>query len=354
MAKTSYETAATDDQAVAPTIAAAMRRFTQTREGSQRTASTYAQCLGVFTRFLADDYGLDAQTAGTDALTSAMPAEFDSWLARRRARHGAPYRPLTARLYTAAVRSWLLELALLDAAPAVDIPRMADLLKKRLPREVYPYVDPSPLIPTIAAYYSRLPAPAGAQAHLVWSRNHAVLQTLYSTAMRVSECTSLRRGQVASGADECNITGKGGATRRVYFTAEARDAIARYLAARNDSNPYLFISHGRGAARTSGAEAGPRGHPGAGRPRPVTPTRLWGIVHEAALACGAPDVHPHVFRHYRASHWLTRGMPLELVQELLGHRDIGVTRKVYAHYLGSAVKDAFFRHEAGEHGAIST
>ena len=59
-----------------------------------------------------------------------------------------------------------------------------------------------------------------------------------------------------------------------------------------------------------------------------------------------PDVHPHVFRHYRASRWLTEGMPLELVQELLGHRDIGVTRKVYAHYLGSAVKDAFFRYDA--------
>ena len=39
-------------------------------------------------------------------------------------------------------------------------------------------------------------------------------------------------------------------------------------------------------------------------------------------------------------------MPLELVQEILGHRDIGVTRKVYAHYLGSAVKEAFFRYEA--------
>lgn len=337
-------TMATDHNAL-PTIAAAMRRFTETREGSPRTAQTYAQCLEVFVRFLADEYGLDAQTGGTDTLSSAMPAEFYSWLARRRASHGAPYRPLTARLYTAAVRSWLLELALLDAAPAVDIPRMADLLKKRLPREIYPYVDPSPLIPAIAAHYAHLPAPAGAQARLVWLRNEAVLQTLYSTAMRVSECAGLRRGQVAGGVDECSITGKGGTTRRVFLTAEARGAIARYLATRADSNPYLFISHGRGAARAAGAEAR-----SSARPRPLTAARLWGIVHEAALACGAPDVHPHVFRHYRASHWLTQGMPLELVQELLGHRDIGVTRKVYAHYLGSAVKEAFFRHEAATGG----
>lgn len=331
------------DDTVFPTIAAAMRRFTATRDGSPRTAQTYAQCLDVFTRFLASEHGLDAHAASTETLRSAMPAEFYSWLARRHTRHGTPYRPLTARLYTAAVRSWLFELALLDAAPGVDIPRMADLLKKRLPRDIYPYVDPSPLIPAIAAYYGSLPQPTGAQARLVWRRNQAVLQTLYSTATRVSECASLRRGQVAGGADECSITGKGGTTRRVFLTAEAREAIACYLATRADSNPYLFISHGRGAARVADPDDA-RGGMGA-RPRPLTPARLWGIVHEAALARGAPDVHPHVFRHYRASHWLSDGMPLELVQELLGHRDIGVTRKVYAHYLGSAVKEAFFRHE---------
>jgi len=76
----------------------------------------------------------------------------------------------------------------------------------------------------------------------------------------------------------------------------------------------------------------------------LTTRHLWEIVHRAALACGAPDVHPHLFRHFRASHWLTDGMALERVQELLGHQDIGITRKVYAHLLGSAVKDAFFAH----------
>ena len=75
------------------------------------------------------------------------------------------------------------------------------------------------------------------------------------------------------------------------------------------------------------------------------PVRLWSIVHDADEACGAPDVHPHMFRHYRASRWLSDGMPLEMVQELLGHRDIGVTRKVYAHYMGSTVRDAFFRYD---------
>jgi integrase/recombinase XerD len=235
-----------------------------------------------------------------------------------------------------------LELVLLDLAPAVDIPKMSDLLKKRLPREQYPYVDPSPLVPTIVKYYDKQILPAGPQARLVLLRNRAVLHTLYSTAMRVSECAGLRRGQVAGGSDECAITGKGGTVRRVFLTEPARTAIALYLEAREDTNPYLFISHGRGPGRASN-EAGAQRR-AAPRWTALTAVRLWGIVHEAALASGAPDVHPHVFRHYRASRWLTDGMPLELVQELLGHRDVGVTRKVYAHYLGSAVKDAFFRY----------
>lgn len=330
------------DDATMPTIAAAIRRFTATREGSPRTAATYAQCLEIFTRFLADEHGLDVNSAGTDALTGVMPAEFYSWLTRRQTRHGLPYQPLSARLYTAAVRSLLLELALLDVVPHVDVPRMTDLLKKRLPRDVYPYVDPSPLIPTIVGYYDRVGEPEGAQARLVLLRNSAILHTLFSSAMRVSECVSLRRGQVAAGADECAITGKGGTVRRVFLTEPARVSIARYLDARTDTNPYLFISHGRGPRRAREGAA-PRSSP---RWQPLTAVRLWGVVHEAALACGAPDVHPHVFRHYRASRWLTDGMPLELVQELLGHRDIGVTRKVYAHYLGSAVKDAFFAYGA--------
>ena len=112
----------------------------------------------------------------------------------------------------------MLELALLDVAPNIDAAKMTDLLKKRLPREVYPYVDPSPLIPVIVGYYDRQLEPDGTQARLVVMRNRAVLHTLYSTAMRVSECAGLRRGQVAGGADECTIAGKGGTVRRVYLT----------------------------------------------------------------------------------------------------------------------------------------
>src|SRR5579883_1021415 len=160
-------------QTVYPSIAAAIRRFTATREGSPRTADTYAQCLQVFTRFLADEYGLDVATDGTDALTNVMPAEFYSWLTRRHTRHGGAYRPLSARLYTSAVRSLLFELVLLDAAPGVDIPKMSDLLRKRLPRDQYPYVDPSPLVPTIVTYYDKQPLPDGAQARLVLLRNRA-------------------------------------------------------------------------------------------------------------------------------------------------------------------------------------
>ena len=56
---------------------------------------------------------------------------------------------------------------------------------------------------------------------------------------------------------------------------------------------------------------------------------------------GLPDIHPHDFRHLRASQLLSEGARLEEVQEILGHLDIGTTRKIYAAFSQAAVKEAF-------------
>jgi integrase/recombinase XerD len=69
---------------------------------------------------------------------------------------------------------------------------------------------------------------------------------------------------------------------------------------------------------------------------------LWNTVKTAAHSLGM-DVSPHDFRHYRARQMLEQGAPLEAIQEILGHSDIGTTRRVYAHYSKPAIRTIFER-----------
>jgi site-specific recombinase XerD len=252
------------------------------------------------------------------------------------------YSPRSLAVYTAAARSFLTELAIAGPAAHLDLDRMRRLLRRRVPKTEYPHVDPSALIPQVVAYYDQQQLPATGAARLILLRNRALLHTLDATGMRAAECVALRRSQLASGQDEARVRGKGRKTRAIFFAEEARAAIAAYLAERHDDHPYLYISHGRGPARAAQEAETVRRH------APLTTAQVYHIVRTAALAVGAPEVHPHTLRHHRASRWLTDGMPLEMVQELLGHASIVVTRTVYAHYLGSAVRDAYFAHAVRE------
>lgn len=98
-------------------------------------------------------------------------------------------------------------------------------------------------------------------------------------------------------------------------------AIRAYLAERMDMNPALFVSHSRNA---KGAKT-----------LPVWCTQC---RQKAVKAEGLePILSAHDFRHYRATQLLREGMPLEVVQELLGHADVSTTRGIYAPVLGVQV-----------------
>ena len=120
----------------------------------------------------------------------------------------------------------------------------------------------------------------------------------------------------------------------MYFTGEAQAAIRVYLAERDDSYAGLFISHGR--------DKGAR----------LSRTGLWRVVKQAARALDMKGVSPHTFRHWRATQMLNDDVPLEIVQELLGHSDIGTTRKVYAKSRRAKVKQAFRKHTPSPRQAL--
>jgi integrase/recombinase XerD len=154
-------------------------------------------------------------------------------------------------------------------------------------------------------------------------RDRAMLEVLYATGMRASECLGLRIEDVNLTAGYVICTGKGRKQRLVPLGAEAAAWIRAYLErarprhARRGSGDRLFVSaRGRGLTRQA----------------------LWALVRRTAVRAGLPNrVSPHMLRHSFASHLLEGGADLRAVQAMLGHADIATTQ-IYTHLPSAALK----------------
>lgn len=149
-------------------------------------------------------------------------------------------------------------------------------------------------------------------------RDKAVLETFFSTGLRVAELVALDREQIAIKPDtadlEIGIIGKGGHPRTVYFSARAVDWIRKYLMTRNDNEKALFISYGGRAPLNR-----------------LTIRSIERIVKHYALLAGLPlTTTCHTMRHSFATDLLMKGVDLRVVQEFLGHRNIATTQ-IYTH-----------------------
>ena len=137
-------------------------------------------------------------------------------------------------------------------------------------------------------------------------RDLAMIDLLSSTGIRVGELVKLNRGDVDFENRECIVFGKGNKERKVYFDARTKIHLQRYLNERTDSNDALFVSLLKPYCRLeiSGVEI-----------------RLRKIGRELSLS----KVHPHKFRRTLATMAIDKGMPIEQVQQLLGHQSIDTT-----------------------------
>jgi integrase/recombinase XerD len=135
----------------------------------------------------------------------------------------------------------------------------------------------------------------------------------------LSEVISLNRSNVDHGrAKHATVTGKGRKPRTIYIQEYARQAILSYLVERSDTNPALFVAHSRNAKNAR-----------------LSTTSAHNVVKKAVKALNLHEgLSAHDFRHYRATQLLREGMPIEVVQEFLGHSDISTTRGIYAPVLG--------------------
>lgn len=137
-------------------------------------------------------------------------------------------------------------------------------------------------------------------------RDLAMIDLLASTGIRVGELVKLNRSEVDFENRECIVFGKGSKQRRVYFDARTKIHLQKYLSGRDDDNEALFVSLLKPNSRLliSGVEI-----------------RLRKIGNELNLS----KVHPHKFRRTLATMAIDRGMPIEQVQQLLGHQSIDTT-----------------------------
>lgn len=147
-------------------------------------------------------------------------------------------------------------------------------------------------------------------------RDRAMLELLYASGLRVSELANARLEMLNLEDGFIRVTGKGNKTRIVPVGKGAREAIANYLAGERPSlvrpktSTHVFLSVRGGR---------------------LTTQRLWQIVKRRAELAGIEaNVYPHLLRHSFATHLLSNGADLRVIQEMLGHADIATTQ-IYTH-----------------------
>ena len=137
-------------------------------------------------------------------------------------------------------------------------------------------------------------------------RDLAMVDFLASTGVRVGELVNLDRVDVDMQERSCVVLGKGGKEREVYFDARTKIHLQNYLNTRTDNNPALFVS----------------------LLRPYDRLKISGVeirLRELGKRINIKKIHPHKFRRTMATKAIDKGMPIEQVQVLLGHRKIDTT-----------------------------
>jgi len=169
---------------------------------------------------------------------------------------------------------------------------------------------------------------ASPEDDLAGGRDRAVLETLYSTGMRVSELVGLNVETVDFIGGVCRVLGKGGKERLCPVGDKALQSIRRYLELRNKLKKTdagaLFLNH---SPHCEGSR--------------LTDRSVRRIVEKyIEKTCRRQNISPHTLRHSFATHLLNRGADLRSVQELLGHENLSTTQ-IYTHVSTRRLKEAY-------------
>ena len=143
-------------------------------------------------------------------------------------------------------------------------------------------------------------------------RDRAILEFFLSTGCRVAEVGNVKISDIDFSNKTLMVIGKGNKERRVYFTERCKRALINYLNGRKDNEPYLFVSERA--------------------PHKKLNNRGYQVIVDKMQRMANIDMNvtPHTFRHTFATNALKSGMKPEVIQQILGHNDVGLTLRVYA------------------------
>ncbi len=166
---------------------------------------------------------------------------------------------------------------------------------------------------------------ASPESGRLWQRDRALVELMYAGGLRASEVAGISPNDLKQTLSVVMVTGKGNKQRLVPVGEPALLSVQQYM---KELRPNLLrFDDGRDDGKLLLSNTG----------RPLERVAIWQIVRRIARRADLGDVHPHTLRHSFATHMLAGGADLRVVQELLGHIDIGTTQ-IYTHIDRSQLK----------------
>jgi site-specific recombinase XerD len=290
---------------------------------THHTIDTYRRGINLFIEFAPKPL---AQLSGPD---KAILVKFTQWLLDE-----CNLSPASTKLYLSACRRWFEWMSVNDHLPnafplAKALWSLSDALAGSTFRTDRRPPEPPEGIEQVIAYYDHTKMPSKLAVKpdpdrverwaLETLRNRALMHCLAESGGRISEVLSLRAGDFPAQAFEdskvwrVDVKGKGGHSYYLRFR-ESLDYVKVYLNKRGAADAEsLFVAHSKRY-----------------EDRTLTRQAAWHVVDRARKALGLPRIHPHDFRHYRATQLVNAGVPLDIVQDYLGHKSVETTRAYYA------------------------
>lgn len=263
---------------------------------SPKTVENYHRCLKHFFNW--------AKIKDSNEINSGLVKKYRIYLNRHQDEKGNCLKQATQNNYIIVLRGFLKHLAKQDvktlSAEKLEIGKSS--------RREVEFLEPEEV--------DRLLNSAD-KANLKSLRDRAILELLFSAGLRVSELVNINRDKINLEKQNFSVKGKGGKTRIVFISDTAKEALEKYLKARTDIDPALFVRVGKKVSKDNNLR--------------LTPRSIQRIVKRYATKAGIiKDVHPHTLRHTFATDLLANGADIRSVQEMLGHSSI-TTTQIYTH-----------------------
>ena len=290
------------------------------RNASKLTIRNYGFYLSRFATWMAEKH----PSTDIRKINTGIVREFRAHLSRiTDSRTGEPIKQVTQGYHIIALRSFLRFLVRNDidtlSPDKIDLPRGESRSLKFLERDhMRDLVDSIDVESELGL------------------RDRAMLETLFSTGMRVSELVKLNREVINVRTRELGIIGKGGRARIVFLSDSCIFWLDRYLTNRGDDYSPLFIRYSR---EKNGLNNGERMR--------LNVRTVQRVIKKYARRARIPvDATPHTLRHSFATDLLSNGADLRSVQEMLGHKNVSTTQ-IYTHVTNPRLKEVHKKYHQG-------